>query len=279
MPGAQDLGPGPQAGLDVLVQVFGQTQQGGMATPHEVEELLQAHGRHGYSPELLQTGTLVLVPDFQGVQGHFAPPVQHFAPLFQHLPHLRAAQKVQEALAGAEAARHPDQIHETVIEGHAELQADTHGDAHDARSVDDLRGGLQIHTVVVDNRDGTQAFDPSVHDEVGGRFAALGVHVIDMVVEGELVPGFGHLGQMVARQHAAHHARRAQGGAAEVMGQHELTGLVAVGAYHVLHDLHERTGGIAAQGRMGAGQHLVIQGLQGQQAVHASRRPPDCAAG
>lgn len=98
MPGAQDLGPGPQAGLDVLVQVFGQTQQGGMATPHEVEELLQAHGRHGYSPKLLQTGTLVLVPYFQGVQGHFAPPVQHFAPLFQHLPHLRAAQKSRKPL-------------------------------------------------------------------------------------------------------------------------------------------------------------------------------------
>ena len=220
-----------------------------MAAPHEIEELLQPHGRHGHAPELFQAGALVLVPDLQGVQGHLAPPVQHLAPLFQHLPHLRAAQKVQEALARTETARHPDQVHEAVIEGHAEFQADAHGDAHDARGMDDLGGGLQIHAVVIDHRDGAQALDPGVHDEVGGRFASLGVHVIDMVIEGQLVPGLGHLGQMVARQHAAHHTRRAQGGAAEVVG------------------LHERTGGIAAQGRMGAGQHLVVQGLQGQQTV------------
>ncbi|WMW66821.1 hypothetical protein [Nitratidesulfovibrio liaohensis] len=88
-----------------------------------------------------------------------------------------------------------------------------------------------------------------------------------VVVEGQLVPFFRHFQQVVLGQQGAHDARLARCGAAKIVRQLELAAGVAVGAHEVLHDLDEHARRVAAQARLGAVQHFVAQGLQGQQAV------------
>ena len=41
------------------------------------------------------------------------------------------------------------------------------------------------------------------HDQMRGRFAPLGVGVVNVVVKGQLVPAFRHFRQVIPRQHAA----------------------------------------------------------------------------
>ena len=100
---------------------------------------------------------------------------------------------------------------------------------------------------------------------MGGTFAAEGIGVVNVVVKGQLVPLLGHFRQVVAGQHLAHGPGRALHGTTKVVGQPQLFALVAVGADHVLHDLHKHACCITAEGGMGAVEHLVIERLQGAQ--------------
>ena len=161
---------------------------------------------------------------------------------------LGLSQKFQKILIGTETARNPEQAGETVVKRHLEFQADTHGNAGDFRRVQNFPGRLRVHPVFVGHGESPQALDPGVHDQVGRRFAALGVGVVNMVVKSKLVPGFGHFRQMVAGQHAPHHTGRALNHAAEIMRQLELGQPLAVSAHHAFHDLHEHAGRIAFAG-------------------------------
>ncbi len=98
-------------------------------------------------------------------------------------------------------------------------------------------------------------------------FAALGIHVIDMLVEGQLVPLLAHLGQVVAAQKTPDDAGRTLGCRPEIVGKLELPLLVAVGTHDVLHDLHEDARSVAAQARAGGVDDLVIEDAEPQQAV------------
>jgi len=60
-----------------------------------------------------------------------------------------------------------------------------------------LGGDLRQHVVVVDHREPADALDPGVHDQMGGGFASFRVGVVDMVVEGDLVPLLRHFQEMV----------------------------------------------------------------------------------
>ena len=105
-----------------------------------------------------------------------------------------------------------------------------------------------------------------------GVFAALGVGVVDVVVEGELVLRLGHLQQVALGEQPAHHAGLAGRGGAKVVGQLQAAARVAPGAHEVLHDLEQHPGRVFFQARFGRGQHLVAQGAQGgKPALHLAR--------
>ena len=102
---------------------------------------------------------------------------------------------------------------------------------------------------------------------MGGRLASLGVDVVHVVVEGDLVPGFGHLHQVVAGQLAPHDARLARSGGAEIVGQGQLARLVTLGAHQFLHDLQQHPGRVLGHGPFGRVEDLVVQGLEGHQTL------------
>ena len=140
-------------------------------------------------------------------------------------------------------------------------------DAHDLPGFEELRRRLGRHEVVVDHGQAADSLDPGVHDQVGGGFAALGVGVMDVVIEGDLVPLLGHLQEMVALQLLADQARSARGGHPEVMGQFELPFGIPLDPDELLHGLEEDPGRVVAQRTVGDVHHLVVEGPEGAQAV------------
>ncbi len=98
---------------------------------------------------------------------------------------------------------------------------------------------------------------------MGGRFAAFGVGVVDMVVEGELVELLGHLQQVVFGQLDPHQARIAGGDHAEIVGQLQLAQFVVAAAQQILHDLQQDPGGIDLVEGGGGEKDLVAQRTQG----------------
>ena len=98
-----------------------------------------------------------------------------------------------------------------------------------------------------------------------GAFAALGVGIVDVVVEGLLVPGFGHFQQMIAAEQLAYDARCAAHGLMKFVGQRELQMGMRAGAHKILHELDEHARGIFLQGGMHGIEHFVVQTAQGVQ--------------
>jgi len=118
-----------------------------------------------------------------------------------------------------QSARGPDDLDRPVLVAGQTLDADVHVHVHDGGRFQQFRGRFLAHEMVVDDGQTPDALDPGIHDEVGGRLAALGVGIVDMVVEGELVPCLGHFQEMVLGQQAAHHPGLAGHGGPEIMGQ------------------------------------------------------------
>ncbi len=102
---------------------------------------------------------------------------------------------------------------------------------------------------------------------MGRRFAALGVDVVYVVVEGQLIPGFRHLQQVVAPQHFSDDAGFPAGHPPEIMGQLELFNFIAVGPYQILHDGQEHPCGVLGQGAGRGVQHFVTQRAQGVETI------------
>ena len=88
-----------------------------------------------------------------------------------------------------------------------------------------------------------------------------------VIVEGQLIPGFRHLQQVVASQHLSDDAGFAAGHPPEIMGQLELFDLVAVGPYQILHDGQEHPCGVLGQAAGRGVQHFVTQRAQGVEAI------------
>ena len=263
----QGLAPGVNGGADELEEALGEPRHARVAASKKVEEVVGPQRRNLDGVLGGIAGAQDVVPDREDLEHHLALPVHHVPALVREGPHLVRGEEFEKVLVGGEAARGPEHVDEAPPEGHAELEADADADADDGGCRKYLPGSLDGHAVVVDDGQGLDALDPGVHDEVRGTFAALGVHVVDMVVEGDLVPGLVHLRQVVALEEPAHDARRALGGGPEVVGQLELALLLAVGAHDALHNLHEHAGRVAPQGRVGAAQDLVVEHLEAQEAV------------
>ncbi|EKD40303.1 MAG: hypothetical protein ACD_75C00102G0002 [uncultured bacterium] len=106
-------------------------------------------------------------------------------------------------------------------------------------------------------------FDPGIHDQMGRRFPPFGIGIVDMVVEGELVPLFGHFQEMVLGQFRPDQPGIAGRDHAEVMGELELAQFIVPAAQQILHDLQQNPRGILLiKGGRGE-KHLVAQGPQG----------------
>ncbi len=119
----------------------------------------------------------------------------------------------------------------------------------------------------MDDPQAADALDPGIHDEVSGRFAALGVDVVHMVVEGDLVPFLGHLQQVMLLELAADDAGLARSGHPEIVGQLQLAPRIAVSSNQAFHDLQEHSSRVLGHGAFGGVDHFQTQGPQGVQSL------------
>ena len=95
------------------------------------------------------------------------------------------------------------------------------------------------------------------------RFAPLGIRIVNVMVEGELVPFFGHLKQMIPAQKGADCPWLADYRHAEIMSQFQLPEFVVAGAHHFFHNLEEDPRGILPHMRFPPVHNLVTQAAQG----------------
>ena len=181
--------------------------------------------------------------------------------------HRRFNQKTEELLGVREAARSPDELDVLVAEAGGELDADADVDVHDPGGFEQFGREPGLDEVVVDDPQLADALDPRIHDEVGRGFAALGVDVVDMVVEGDLVPFLGHFQEVVTLELPADDPRVAGGCRPEVVRQFELPAGVAVGPDQLLHGLQQHPGGVFGHGPFGRVDHFAAQRAQRVDAV------------
>ena len=158
------------------------------------------------------------------------------------------------------------------MEGRAEFEADTDVHAHDLGGLQQFARGGGLHVIVIDDGQVADALDPCVHDQVGGVLAALGVGVVDVVVEGQLVPLLGHLQQMVGLEELAHEARIPGRDLAEIVHELELRLPVPARADDFLHNLDEDAARVVTERRAGAVQHFVAEDAQGHEPIRRAAR-------
>ena len=182
-------------------------------------------------------------------------------------PDGRLRQEGEEITGVAEPAGHPDEADVPVPEAGPDGDPDPDGDPHDLAGLEQLRGGLRGHVVVVDHRQAADTLDPGVHDQMGGGLAPLRVGVVDMVVEGDLVPLLGHLQEVVTPQFLTDETGPPRYGHAEIVRQFEPPGVFPREPDQFLHDLEKHPRGIAAERTVGDGHHLIMEGAQGAQTV------------
>ena len=257
-----------QGRLPLLEDVFGQMQGRRLALAHESQEGVRIQRGRGRDFQLAgQGGRVLLVPGLEQAQDMPAHPLVHRGVFLEDGRDVRALEQFDEGPAAVDVERRPGEFDELVMEGGPELDADAHGDAHDAGRAQQFAGGFGVHGIVVDHRDEAQALEPGIHDQMRGALAALGVGIMDVVVEGLLVPGFGHLQQMIAAQQRADDVGRAAHRLVEIVGQRQLDMDVRRGADQVFHDLDQDAGRILLQAGKGGVEDLVMQTAQGLQAL------------
>ena len=237
-----------QGRLPLLEDVFGQMQGRRLALAHESQEGVRIQRGRGRDFQLAgQGGRVLLVPGLEQAQDMLAHPLVHRGVFLEDGRDVRALEQFDESPAAVDVERRPGEFDELVMEGGPELDADAHGDAHDAGRAQQFAGGFGVHGIVVDHRDETQALEPGIHDQMRGTLAALGVGIMDVVVEGLLVPGFGHLQQMIAAQQRADDVGRAAHRLVEIVGQRQLDMDVRRGADQIFHDLDQDAGRVLLQ--------------------------------
>ena len=257
------LEQGPAPVLDVL----GEMEQGRLTGTHVAEKvgLVQLPAAH---PQFPVEHRPVAPVELAERREHVALLVAgDLAPLLHERPHRGFAEEAEQVVVVEEPLQFPDEADELAAEARPQLDADAHMDVEDGAGLEQFRHNLVVDMVVVDHGELADALDPGVHEQVGGRLAALGVGVVDVVVEGELVPRLRHLQQVMPAQFRLDQPRLAGVGHAEVVGQLELAQFVAPAAHQLLHDLHEHPGGVLLEIRGGGAEHLVAQAAQGDDAV------------
>ena len=256
-----------QGGLPLLEDVFGQMQGRWLALAHESQERVRIQRRRGRDLQLAgQGGRMFLVPGLEQAQDMLAHPLVHRGVFLEDGRDVRALEQFDEGPAAVDVERRPGEFDELVVESGPELDADAHGDAHDTGRAQQFAGRFGVHGIVVDDRDEAQALEPGIHDQMRGALAALGVGIMDGMVEGLLVPGFGHLQQVVAAQQRADDMGRAAHRLIEIVGQRQQDMDVRRGADQILHNLDQDAGRILLQAGQGGVEDLVMQAAQGLQA-------------
>ena len=210
----------------------------------------------------VEVGQVVLVEAVQHGQRDLAPVFGQGPSEIEEALHRSRLDEFEEVLASVEAARRPDELGVFAVEARGQLDADAQLDAHDLGGLGQLGGGGRLDVAVVDDGELADALEPGVGDEQRRRFAALGVGVVDVVVEGDLGPGLGHLQEVVALELASDQGGATRERGEEVVGQAQLLVEIAVLADQRLHDREQDARGVVAQAGVAAHEDFVAQGAQ-----------------
>ena len=100
--------------------------------------------------------------------------------------------------------------------------------------------------------------------------AALGIGIVDMVIQGKLVPFLRHFQQMVCIQELAHEAGVPGRDFPEIMHELKLRQFILPRPDDLLHDLDEDAARIVPEGRTGAVQHFVAEDAQGHEPIRSA---------
>ncbi len=244
------LAPRWQLGLHLgdqaLVEELDQVRPRRLPDADEVQELLGLE-RWEIEPVLRpQPRQVVVVDRPEQVEDRVRVVLDRLAPLLEERARLGTLEEVEVLAGAAQAAQDPDELHVLAPQPRRNLDPGPHRDPHRLPGLDELRDGLGRRAVIVDHRHLADALDPGIHHEVGRRLAPLGVRVVDVVVEGDLVPALRHLEQVVPGELTPHRAGTAGGRGEELVRDLDLVPRIAVGlAYQVLHRLEQRAPGVA----------------------------------
>ena len=122
-----------QGRLPLLEDVFGQMQGRRLALAHESQEGVRIQrGRRRDFQLAGQGGRVLLVPGLEQAQDMLAHPLVHRGVFLEDGRDVRALEQFDESPAAVDVERRPGEFDELVMEGGPELDADAHGDAHDA---------------------------------------------------------------------------------------------------------------------------------------------------
>ena len=254
-------------GLEMAHEAFGKPREIGVPPAHKIQKSIGSERRDIQAVELLVLRTQNIVPHGETAQDEITLPVDDLAPAHGQGVHLGRSQELKKILVRRESSGNPQNTDELIPVRNPELETDTDLDADNGRGGEHFPGCLYGHAVVVHDGERPEALDPGVHDEMGRTFAALGIHVIDMVVKSQLIPRLRHFRKKVTVQQAAYHPGRTLRRGPEIMGQLELALLIPMRAHHALHNLHEDARRVAAQHRMRAVQNFVIKDSQSKQTI------------
>jgi hypothetical protein len=262
----------PPHGIEHLfLDEFGQMQRGFLPDPHEGEKRPRIDRIQLDVICAVEVLKVFAVERIQGAHHVCLLISGHFASIIHQRHHGRLFQKTQKCLGVRESSRDPDQVDVFTAKTGVEFDADADVDLHDARRFEQFGGHAGFDAVVMHHPQAPDTLDPGVHDQMGRGFATLGVGIVHVVVERDLVPRMRHLQQVIVAQLPAHVARLALCRDAKVVRQFELAPPVAARAHHLLHDLHQHPRRVLGHRPFGRFQHFGPQGAQRVQAiVHAA---------
>ncbi len=256
------LQPWLQSALDVL----GQVQKRRLARAHKGAEARLVEFVQFQAVLFAHGGAMGAVVGGQGLEDVALLVGRDLSPLVHEGANGLLLQEGLEGFGVRVALGFPDDTYVFAAEAGDDLDADADVHVEDPGRFEEFARHLRVHVVVVDHGQEADALDPGVHDQVRRRLASLGVGVVDVVVEGQLVPLLGHFQEMVFLQLGPDHAGFARGGHAEVVGQAQLGLFVVPVADQLLHDLQQNAGGVFLQVEGVREQDFISQGAQGAEA-------------
>ena len=241
-----------------------------MPRPHIGEERLRLKKRDGDFELSGQRRGVLGVPQVKRIHDVALHPEGCLAPFVHEGDHRPLGEEGQKRFRIGEPARGPDEGDEAIPEGRAEFEADADVDAHDLGGLQQLARGGGLHVVVIDDGEVADALDPCVHDQVRRILAALGIGIVDMVIQGKLVPFLRHFQQMVCIQELAHEAGVPGRDFPEIVHELKLRQFILPRPDDLLHDLDEDAARIVPEGRAGAVQHFVAEDAQGHEPIRSA---------
>ena len=246
---------------------FRQVDQRSLPGAHELQKFPLFRRGQGNAVFEVQCFAMDPVEFVQHLQHVFLVKARHLPAFVHEFPNAFLGEKAQKRLGVGKAPRRPDQFDVASPESGVELDAQAHRDSHDFRGLLEFLCGPGFDIVVVDDPQTADSLDPGVHNQMGGGFAPLGVEVVHVVVEGDLIPVLGHFQKMVFTKLLAHDPGLSGRSQAERVGQFQLPGVIPVRPDHLLHDLKQHSGRVDGHGTGGGVQHFVLEAAKCAQTV------------